>query len=76
MNSPAYKVIGMIAWLITAIAAINWGLEAAGYDLFDLPFVQMNLANLIVPIKYVIGVLGGISLLMFFHSMVIGHHKF
>jgi uncharacterized membrane protein YuzA (DUF378 family) len=65
-HSPFGKIVGLIAWLITALAAINVGLMPVGYDFFKLPFVQNNLQSLIVPLYYLIGVAGVISLVGFF----------
>lgn len=58
------NVIGKVCWIITALASINIGLSAMGYDIFMSEFVLMNLANLIQPMQYVIGLAGVVSLFM------------
>lgn len=65
MHFPGSKVIGMIVWLITALGAINWGLVPMGHDIFGMAFMQ-NMASLIKPLQYIIGVSGVVSLVMFF----------
>jgi uncharacterized membrane protein YuzA (DUF378 family) len=66
MKYPGSRVIGRVVWLITALAAINVGSAALGYDFFMLEFVQTSMMSIIKPLMYVIGVAGVISLLMFF----------
>lgn len=65
MHSPVMKAVGTAIWVIVAIGAINWGLDALGYNIFTTNFVQMNLAQFIYPIKLIIGVAGLLSLVMF-----------
>lgn len=66
------KILGLLAWLVTSLAAINIGLMPFGYDFFKLPFVQNNLPQLVTPAYYIIGVAGVISLLLFFMSVASG----
>ena len=66
MKYPGSRVIGRVVWLITALAAINVGAAALGYDFFMLEFVQTSMMSFIKPLMYVIGVAGVISLIMFF----------
>ena len=65
MHSPAMKAVKAALWIIVAIGAINWGLDALGYNLFNLPFVQMNLSSFIYPAKLIIGAAGVLSLVFF-----------
>lgn len=64
-HSPAVRALSMLVWLVTAIGALNWGLEAAGYGLFEMAFMHQHFAQAIVPIKYIIGACGVISLLLY-----------
>lgn len=72
-HSPLIKFISLLAWFLTALGAINWGLEAAGYNLFETHFVMSNMAHLIPTFQYIIGISGLISLLMLFD--VIARHS-
>jgi uncharacterized membrane protein YuzA (DUF378 family) len=72
-SSPIHRFVGILVWLITSIGAINWGLVAAGYNLFDTPFFQQNLANFLVPFQYIVGIAGLISLLMLIDVVARGH---
>ena len=65
MHSPAMKAVGTAIWIIVAIGAINWGLDALGYNIFNMPFVQMNLTQFVYPFKLIIGAAGLLSLIMF-----------
>lgn len=71
-HNPLFRILGVISWLITALAAINIGLMPFGYDFFKLPIIQNNLAQVITPAFYIIGVAGVISLLLFFMSLAAG----
>lgn len=65
MHSPAMKLVGSVLWVIVAIGAINWGLDALGYNIFTTNFVQMNLGAFIKAAKLVIGAAGVLSLVYF-----------
>ncbi len=69
MHSPL-KPLLIVVYLITALGAINIGLTALGHDFFELPFVMERLHQLIMPLKYIIGVSGVISLVM----LLLPHH--
>lgn len=71
-SNPVFRILGLIAWVITALAAINVGLMSFGYDFFKLPFVQNNVAWLPTYSYYIIGVCGVISLLLFFMAVAAG----
>lgn len=73
-SSPIHRFVGILVWLLTSIGAINWGLVAAGRNLFDLPFVVQNFSNFLVPFQYIVGIAGLISLLMLLDAVVRGHH--
>ena len=71
MKSPLFKLLGMLSWLITALASINIGACVAfQFDFFKTPFVQTNLAWLTAPAYYVIGLAGLMSLIMFLMAMM------
>lgn len=69
-HSPAMKLVGSISWLLTAIAAIAWGLIGLGvsmgknWNIWESDFIVNNLQWLILPGQYVIGICGVISLVM------------
>jgi uncharacterized membrane protein YuzA (DUF378 family) len=64
-HSPVVKIIGLAAWLITALVAINVGLAPFNFNFFATDFFQNNLMRFYVPILYLIGIAGIISLAMF-----------
>lgn len=71
-HSPAMKMVGMITWLVTALAAVAVGLEALGitigkqWDIWQSAFVANNLPWIVQPAHYVIGAAGLVSLLIWF----------
>jgi uncharacterized membrane protein YuzA (DUF378 family) len=73
MKYPGSRVIGRVVWLVTALAAINIGAAALGYDFFALDFMQTSMVTFIKPLMYVIGVAGVISLIMFFMEWGCNH---
>lgn len=72
MHNSVAKILGMVAWVVTALAAINVGLMPFGYDFFKLPFVQNSASWLPTYSYYIIGVCGVISLLLFFMAIAAG----
>lgn len=71
MKSSGMRIVGMLVWLITALASINIGLMPFGYDVFKMPTV----AAYGMYIAYVIGAAGIISLIMMFtHAGCDCHH--
>lgn len=68
-HSPAMRLVGSIAWLVTALAATASGLMALGlsmgknWNVWESEFVVTNLHWLVLPAHYVIGVCGVVSLL-------------
>ena len=65
MKSPLMRILGMTVWVITALAAINMGLISFGFNIFTTQFVLMRMHMLILPMYYIIGLSGLISLGMF-----------
>ncbi len=63
------KIIGTIVWLLTAIGAINWGLTAMGWGLFQFKLFMVTMPWLIKPTMYVVGLAGVLSVVMFFTGM-------
>lgn len=61
------KIVGMIAWVVTALAAIAIGLMPLGYRVFENQWFVANPMALNIA-QYVIGILGVLSLVMFFAS--------
>lgn len=61
------KLVGMITWVVTALAAIAIGLKPLGYNMFEMQMMVAHPgANDVA--HYVVGIFGVISLLMFFGS--------
>jgi uncharacterized membrane protein YuzA (DUF378 family) len=61
------KCIGMVAWVVTALAAIAVGLMPFGYRFLAMSwFVENPMAATVV--QYIVGILGVLSLVMFFAS--------
>ena len=71
MNHGFLKVIGMAAWLITALAAVAIGLSLFDYNFFQMDFFA-NHPELIAPICYVV-LAAGLVGLAFFVMSVMGH---
>ena len=61
------RIVGMIAWVVTALAAIAIGLMPLGYRVFENQWFVANPAAVNV-LQYIIGILGVLSLVMFFAS--------
>ena len=59
------SMLAKVAWGVTSLASMNVGLEAMGWGFFQIAFVKNNMCVLIMPMKYGIGILGLISLVMF-----------
>jgi uncharacterized membrane protein YuzA (DUF378 family) len=75
MMHSGYKVVGFFVWLLSSIGALNWGLDAAGYNLFHMAFIRDTaLAQAVPAIQYIIGFAGLFSLLMLVDSVVKGKH--
>lgn len=56
--------LGMLVWLLVIIGALNWGLDAFGYNLFKMPpFVTMP--KVVMGIKVLVGIAGVMSLIHF-----------
>ncbi len=61
--------LGMTAWLLASIGALNWGLDAVGWNLFYLqPFLMLTPKGILI-FKYAVGVAGLFSLILFFGSL-------
>lgn len=59
------KCLGMIAWVVTALASIAIGLMPLGYKVLEMQWFVANPTAVMV-IHYVVGILGVLSLVMFF----------
>lgn len=56
------KIFAKAVWVITAIASLNIGLAALGFDLFTM----IGLGSLMKPLGLLIGAAGAASLAMLF----------
>lgn len=69
-HSPAMKIVSMISWLLTSLAALAVGLAALGANLgksWDLwGIVGDNMPALMQPLQYAVGIAGLLSLIMWF----------
>jgi uncharacterized membrane protein YuzA (DUF378 family) len=76
-HSPVVRLIGHLSWLLTAIAAIAWGLVGLGaylgksWNIWESDFLLRNAPWLIVPAQVIIGLLGLMSLIMW--AKCLGH---
>ena len=62
------SLLGQAVWLLTAIGSIHLGLIGLGFNFLNMPFIQENLAAFIIPLHYVFGVAGVLSLVMMMQS--------
>lgn len=63
-----YDFFGKGVWLLIIIGALNWGLDAFGYNLFKMPpFVSMP--QVVKVIKLLVGLAGIISLVFFLQKI-------
>jgi len=63
-QSPLMRTVGMLSWVITALASIHVGLCPLGYNLFKTEMMRMSFPALIAPLHYLVGLAGLVSLLM------------
>lgn len=61
-HSPAMKWLGMATWLITALVSIN--MLTGMYDYNAIIWIGTRMPDLIVPLCWIIGLSGMISLAM------------
>ena len=66
------KWVGLIAWLVSSLAAINLGLAPFGFDFFQTQFIVMN-PQFAAPICYLILASGLVSLALLIMACT-GHH--
>lgn len=66
MKSPALKFVGMVSWVVTGLAALNYGLAARGWDLMS--YFGTGTAHDVV--VWVVALSGLVSLGMFVWAMV------
>lgn len=64
-KSPVLKLVGLVTWLITGLAALNYGLAARGHDL--MAYLPAGLHDATV---WVVALSGLASLAMFVWAMV------
>jgi uncharacterized membrane protein YuzA (DUF378 family) len=63
------KILGNVAWLVTALASINLWLNRWGYDFFRTDLMQIKMPWLQAPLYCIIGIAGILSLVMFVMSL-------
>lgn len=65
LKSPLMRLVGMVAWVITGLAALNVGLAARGYDLYG--YLPAGLHDLTI---WVVALAGLVSLVLFALSVM------
>lgn len=65
LKSPLMRLVGMVAWVVTGIAALNVGLAARGYNLYS--YLPAGLHDLAI---WVVALSGLVSLVMFALSVM------
>jgi uncharacterized membrane protein YuzA (DUF378 family) len=68
-KSGCMHVVGMLVWLINILATLHLGLVGLDYNIFNLEIFITTLSGLIIPIHYIIGISGLLSLLMFIKAL-------
>lgn len=72
MKSPVMKIVGDVVWVVTAVAAINVGLEPFGFDLWT--YVPASPEMLPALIQYFVGACGVVSLVMLVMGLTGANH--
>ena len=67
---PLLKWVGMFTWLVTALAAINYGLKPFGWDFYETNLMRTTLSNMVDPLYYLVGICGVVSLIMYVMVLV------
>ncbi|HXW85922.1 MAG TPA: hypothetical protein VEK38_01120 [Candidatus Bathyarchaeia archaeon] len=65
LHSPVVHLLFKVAWIVTALSAINVGLYPFGYDFFMSEFFMNNLSRWGDIIYYIIGISGVMSMIGF-----------
>lgn len=63
-KSPAFRMIGMIAWVFTAVAALIMGLGVLGINVYGM-LVNAGLGATLMFLDWAFLIFGAISLVMF-----------
>jgi hypothetical protein len=66
-HSPIMKCLGMATWLITALVSIN--MLTGMYDYNAIIWLGNRMPNLIIPLCWIIGLSGIISLVMYIKAI-------
>ena len=71
------KVVTALVWLLTAIGAIHLGLIGLGYNLWEQSLIQNTefLRKLVVPLHWLIGIAGVLSLIFYIQWVASGCHE-
>lgn len=72
-SSSAWCIVGLISWIVTALAAIHLGLLPFGHNIFSSGFLATTSPDAIRWVHYLIGICGVISLVMLFMKFNSGH---
>lgn len=72
MKSPVMKIVSHVVWVVTAVAAINVGLEPFGFDMWM--YVPATPEMLPALVQYIVGACGVVSLVMFAMGCMGGNH--
>lgn len=62
------KLLGIVTWVVTALASLVVGLKPLGYNLLEAEYLVNN-PQLLPVIQYVVGACGVISLAMLLSSL-------
>jgi uncharacterized membrane protein YuzA (DUF378 family) len=78
-HSPAMRLVGKISWLLTAVAAVCWGLVGLGsylgrnLNLWDFEFFR-NMPHIVSILQVLIGLAGLLSLITLFSGCCSEEH--
>lgn len=67
-HSPMMKMLGMAAWVVTALASINILTSLYGYDFFA--WMMNMMPGMVMPMVWIVGLLGMVSLAMFVKASI------
>lgn len=72
-SSPVWCIVGLVSWVVTALAAIHLGLLPLGHNIFNSEFLATSSPDFVRWIHYLVGICGIISLVMLFMKFSSGH---
>ena len=80
-HSPAMRLLGAIAGFLVALSAVAVGLAALGvsmgknWNIWESDFIVNNVAWLVQPLQYAIGLAGLLALITWFMCLGCDDHK-